>query len=125
MIRCLPMTHPSLKKTIQYALEANDLNTVAALTKENRKATFLPMRLAYDKGEEQLVGWRVSGRWDWRRRQLIKTDYEYSRETAREAYVVALGRVGGIGWSRARASGGIVSAVPPLFRRHPAYRLGF
>ena len=91
------MTHPSLKKTIQYALEANDLNTVAALAKENRKALSLLVRPAYDK--ETLVGWRAISAVGLAARQLIKTDYEYLRETARKLLWSLSDESGGIGWA--------------------------
>lgn len=107
------MTHPSLKKTIQYALEANDLNTVAALAKENRKALSLLVRLAYDK--ETLVGWRAIKAVGLAARQLIKTDYEYLRETARKLLWSLSDESGGIGWAAPELLGEIVSADPRRF----------
>ncbi len=107
------MTHPSLNKTIQRALEANDLNAVAVLSKENRKALSLLVRLAYDK--ETLVGRRAIKAVGLAARQLIKTDYEYLRETARKLLWSLSDESGGIGWAAPELLGEIVSADPQRF----------
>jgi hypothetical protein len=107
------MTHLSLKKTIHHALEANDLNAVVSLAKENRKALSLLVRLAYDK--EALVGWRAIKAVGLAARQLIKADYEYLRETARKLLWSLSDESGGIGWAAPELLGEIVSADPRRF----------
>jgi hypothetical protein len=107
------MTHPSLKKTIRHALEANDLDAVAVLAKENRKALSLLVRLAYDK--ETLVGRRAIKAVGLAARQLIKTDYEYLRETARKLLWSLSDESGGIGWAAPELLGEIVSVDPRRF----------
>jgi hypothetical protein len=46
-----------LKQRIHQALEANDLETVISLAKEQRRVLSLLVRMAYDK--DTLIGWRA------------------------------------------------------------------
>ncbi len=102
-----------MKKSIHRALEANDLNAVVFLAKENRKALSLLVRLAYDK--ETLVGRRAIKAVGLAARQLVKTDYEYLRETARKLLWSLSDESGGIGWAAPELLGEIVSVDPRRF----------
>ncbi len=107
------MTHPSLKKTIHHALEANDLNDLVSLVMENRKALSLLVRMAYDK--ETLAGRRAVKAVGLAARRLIKTDYEYLRETTRKLLWSLSDESGGIGWAAPELLGEIASADPRRF----------
>jgi hypothetical protein len=102
-----------LKKTIHHTLEANDLETVVALAKENRKVLSLLVRAAYDK--ETLVGWRAIKAIGLAAQALVVTDYEFLRELVRKLLWSLSDESGGIGWAAPEILGEIVSANPQRF----------
>lgn len=97
-----------LKKKIIEALENNDLNATASLAQENRKVISMLVRMAYDK--ETLTGWRAIKAIGVASRALIKTDYDYLRETVRKLLWSLTDESGGIGWSAPEILGEIVCA---------------
>jgi len=107
------MTHV-LKKNILSALGSNDLDAVVALAASDRKVLSRLVRLAYDK--ETLVGWRAIQAVGLVARMLIKSDYEFLRETCRKLLWSLTDESGGIGWSAPEMLGEIVSADPVRFR---------
>jgi hypothetical protein len=106
------MSH-SLKQRILDALETNDLNAVVSLAKESRRALSLLVRMAYDK--ETLVGWRAIKAIGLAAKSLVKTDYEFLRETIRKLLWTLSDESGGIGWAAPEILGEIVSADPERF----------
>ncbi len=106
------MSH-KLKKIIHQALEANNLDTVVSLVKENRKALTILVRLSYDK--ETLAGWRAIKVVGLASKELIITDYDFLRETVRKLLWSLSDESGGIGWSAPELLGEIVSADPKRF----------
>lgn len=102
-----------MKKTIHHSLEANDLETIVALAKENRKVLSLLVRAAYDK--KTLVGWRAIRAVGLAAQELVKTDYEFLRELVRKLRWSLSDESGGIGWSAPELLGEIVSADPQRF----------
>jgi hypothetical protein len=102
-----------LKQRIRHALEANDLEAVASLAKENRKTLSLLVRMAYDK--ETLVGWRAIRAVGLAAQTLVKTEYDFLRETVRRLLWSLSDESGGIGWSAPEILGEIVSADPQRF----------
>jgi len=107
------MTHV-LKKNILSALGSNDLDAVAALAASDRKVLSRLVRLAYDK--ETLVGWRAIKAVGLVARVLVKSDYEFLRETCRKLLWSLTDESGGIGWSAPEMLGEIVSADPVRFQ---------
>jgi len=107
------MTHV-LKKNILSALGSNDLDAVVALAASDRKVLSRLVRLAYDK--ETLVGWRAIQAVGLVARMLIKSDYEFLRETCRKLLWSLTDESGGIGWSAPEMLGEIVSADPARFQ---------
>lgn len=107
------MSH-SLKKTIHLALETNDLDAVARHAKENRKVLSLLVRIAYDK--DTLVGWRAIKAIGFSAKALVKTDYDFLRETVRRLLWSLTDESGGIGWAAPEILGEIVSADPERFK---------
>ena len=107
------MTHV-LKKNILSALGSNDLDAVVALAASDRKVLSRLVRLAYDK--ETLVGWRAIKAVGLVARMLIKSDYEFLRETCRKLLWSLTDESGGIGWSAPEMLGEIVSADPARFQ---------
>ena len=103
----------SLKQTIHHALESNDLDAVVSLAKENRKVLSLLVRMAYDK--DTLVGWRAIKAIGLSAKALIRTDYEFLRETIRKLLWSLSDESGGIGWAAPEILGEIVSADPGRF----------
>lgn len=103
----------SLKTSIQQALESNDLDAIVALAKEHRRVLTLLVRSAYDK--ETLAGWRAIKAVGFVARNLIKTDYEFLRETARKLLWSLSDESGSIGWSAPEMLGEIVAADPQRF----------
>ena len=108
----LNMPH-ALKKKIHLALESNDLGAVVSQTKENRKVLSLLVRMAYDK--DTLVGWRAIKAIGLAAEELVKTDYEFLRETCRKLLWSLTDESGGIGWAAPEILGEIVSADPERF----------
>lgn len=105
--------NPDLKNKILYSLDSNDLSHIVSLAKENRRVVSLLVRMAYDK--ETLVGWRAIKAIGMVARELINTDYEFLRDTARKLLWSLSDESGGIGWSAPEILGEIVSADPKLF----------
>jgi hypothetical protein len=103
----------ALKKKLHQALESNDLETVVALVKENRKVLSLLVRAAYDK--ETLVGWRAIKALGLSAQALVGTDYDFLRETVRKLLWSLSDESGGIGWAAPELLGEIVSADPQRF----------
>jgi hypothetical protein len=103
----------SLKKTIHNALEANELDAVVLLAKENRRVVSLLVRMAYDK--DTLVGWRAIKAIGLSAKALVKTDNEFLRETVRKLLWSLSDESGGIGWAAPEILGEIVSADPERF----------
>jgi hypothetical protein len=102
-----------LKKSILHALESNDLDAVASLVKENRRALAILVRISYDK--ETLAGWRAIKAVGIAAKALVKTDHEFLRETVRKLLWSLSDESGGIGWSAPELLGEIVSADPKRF----------
>lgn len=103
----------SLKKIIHLALETNDLDAVVSLAKENRKVLSLLVRMAYDK--DTLVGWRAIKAIGLTAKTLVRTDYDFLRETMRKLLWSLSDESGGIGWAAPEILGEIVSADPERF----------
>jgi len=104
----------TLKKTLLSALESNDLDAVVALAASDRKVLSRLVRLAYDK--DTLVGWRAIKAAGLVAHVLVKSDYEFLRETCRKLLWSLTDESGGIGWSAPEMLGEIVSADPARFR---------
>ena len=102
-----------LKKSILHSLELNDLDIVASLVKENRRALAVLVRISYDK--ETLAGWRAIKAVGLAAKALVKTDHEFLRETVRKLLWSLSDESGGIGWSAPELLGEIVSADPKMF----------
>jgi hypothetical protein len=103
-----------LKKNIISALESNDLDAVVSLAASDRKVLSRLVRIAYDK--ETLVGWRAITAVGLVARMLVKSDYEFLRETCRKLLWSLTDESGGIGWSAPEMLGEIVSADPVRFQ---------
>ncbi len=103
----------SLKKTIRLALESNDLDAVVSLAKENRKVLSLLVRAAYDK--DTLAGWRAIKAIGLTAKTLVRTDYDFLRETIRKLLWSLSDESGGIGWAAPEILGEIVSADSERF----------
>ncbi len=102
-----------MKKAIQQYLDSNDLDAIVALAKEHRRILALLVRSAYDK--ETLAGWRAIKAVGLVAGELIKTDYEFLRETARKLLWSLSDESGSIGWSAPEMLGEIVAADPQRF----------
>jgi len=103
----------TLKKTILHSLEANDLDALVVLAKDKPRVVSLLVRISYDK--EILVGWRAIKAVGLIARELVKTDYEYLRNTIRKLRWSLSDESGGIGWSAPELIGEIVCADPRRF----------
>ncbi len=104
--------HP-LKKSILLSLEANNLDALVALAKDKPRVVGLLVRISYDK--ETLAGWRAIKAVGLIARELVKTDYEYLRNTIRKLRWSLTDESGGIGWSAPELLGEIVCADPRGF----------
>lgn len=102
-----------MRKNIAQALEANKLDTVVSLARQDRKVISRLIRFAYDK--ETLVGWRAIKAVGLIAQELVKTDYEYLRNTIRKLRWSLSDESGGIGWSAPELIGEIVCADPRRF----------
>jgi len=102
-----------MRKNIAQALEANKLDTVVSLARQDRKVISRLIRLAYDK--ETLVGWRAIKAVGLIAQELVKTDYEYLRNTISKLRWSLSDESGGIGWSAPELIGEIVCADPRRF----------
>jgi hypothetical protein len=103
-----------LKKNILDALESNNLSNVLAVSKETRKVVSQLVRIAYDK--ESLAGWRAIKAIGLIAKEMVKTDYDFLRETIRKLLWSLSDESGGIGWSAPEILGEIVSSDPDRFR---------
>ncbi len=72
------------------------------------------VRMAYDK--ETLVGWRAIKAVGLAAKELVKTDYDFLRETIRKLLWSLTDESGGIGWSAPEIIGEIVCADTVRFR---------
>jgi hypothetical protein len=109
-----PHRMPILKKNIQALLESNDLASLNAHGKENRKVLSRLVRIAYDK--ETLVGWRAIEAIGLASRRMITTDLDFLRETCRKLVWSLSDESGGIGWSAPEMLGEIMSADTKRFK---------
>jgi hypothetical protein len=103
----------TLKKSILLLLEANDLDSVVTLAKNKRRVVSLLVRISYDK--ETLAGWRAIKAVGLIAQELVRTDYEYLRNTIRKLRWSLSDESGGIGWSAPELIGEIVCADPRRF----------
>jgi len=87
----------TLKKSILSLLEANDLDSLVTLAKDKPRVVSLLVRISYDK--ETLAGWRAIKAVGLISRELVRTDYEYLRNTIRKLRWSLSDESGGIGWS--------------------------
>jgi hypothetical protein len=103
-----------LKQIIQHSLAANAMDAVVTLAASDRTALSRLVRIAYDK--ETLIGWRAIKAMGLVARVLVKSDYEFLRETCRKLLWSLADESGGIGWSAPEMLGEIVSADPARFQ---------
>ncbi len=108
------MTQLEIKRTIQQALEQNDLDAIVSLVQQHRRALSQLIRIAYDK--ETLAGWRAIKAIGRAAKALVKTDDEFLRVTIRKLLWSLSDESGGIGWAAPEILGEIVSADPEKFR---------
>ncbi len=101
------------KQYISSLLEKNEIESVAFDAAKDRKIISRLIRIAYHK--ETLIGWRAIRSIGLTARVLIKTDYEFLRETCRRLLWSLSDESGGIGWSAPEILGEIVSADPECF----------
>ena len=101
------------KKTIREALETNNLSNIVSLATANKRVIPQLIRFSYER--ETLSGWRAIKAIGLIARQLIKTDYNFLRETIRKLLWSLSDESGGIGWSAPEILGEIVSADPNRF----------
>jgi hypothetical protein len=104
----------AIKKNLISALGSDNLDAVVTFAASDRKVLSRLVRLAYDK--ETLVGWRAIKAVGLVARVLVKSDYEFLRETCRKLLWSLTDESGGIGWSAPEMLGEIVSADPVRFR---------
>ncbi|HUJ16630.1 MAG TPA: hypothetical protein VL197_01435 [Nitrospirota bacterium] len=102
------------RETLQHALDQNDLSSIVALVKDNRKVLNQLIRLSYDK--ETLASWRAIKAIGLAAKELVRTDYTYLREMVRKLLWSLNDESGGIGWSAPEILGEIVSADPDQFQ---------
>jgi len=107
------MTQLEIKRTIQQALEQNDLDAVVSLVQQHRRALSQLVRIAYDK--ETLAGWRAIKAIGRVAKALVNTDDEFLRVTIRKLLWSLSDESGGIGWAAPEILGEIVSADPGKF----------
>jgi hypothetical protein len=107
------MKQLEIKRTIQQALEQNDLDAVVSLVQQHRRALSQLVRIAYDK--DTLAGWRAIKAIGRVAKALVKTDDEFLRVTMRKLLWSLSDESGGIGWAAPEILGEIVSADPGKF----------
>jgi hypothetical protein len=107
------MTQLEIKRTIQQALEQNDLDVVVSLVQLHRRALSQLVRIAYDK--DTLSGWRAIKAIGRVAKVLVNTDDEFLRVTIRKLLWSLSDESGGIGWAAPEILGEIVSADPGKF----------
>ena len=103
----------SQKKTVLLLLETNELNALVVLAKDKPRILNLLIRFSYDK--ETLAGWRAIKAVGLIAQELVKSDYEYLRNTIRKLRWSLSDESGGIGWSAPELIGEIVCADPYRF----------
>ncbi len=103
----------NLKQQLCVALSSNDFQTVVDHAKESRRTLSLLVRLAYDK--DTLIGWRAIKAVGVIAREMVKTNYDFLRETIRKLRWSLSDESGGIGWSAPELIGEIVCADPRRF----------
>ena len=103
-----------MRKNIAQALEANNLDTVVSLAKQDRKVISRLIRLAYDK--ETLAGWRAIMAIGLAAAEMLPADLDFLRETCRKLVWSLSDESGGIGWSASEILGEIVNADPKRFK---------
>jgi hypothetical protein len=103
----------TLKKELKHSLESNDLGAIVSLAQRNRKVISRLVRISYDK--ETLAGWRAIKTVGLIAQELVKTDYEYLRNTIRKLRWSLSDESGCIGWSAPELIGEIVCADPRRF----------
>ena len=102
-----------MKKTIQRALETNDLYEIIVLAKQQRRVLNLLVRFAYDKNT--LSAWRAIMAVGLVAKALVETEHAFLREMTRKLFWSLSDESGGIGWSAPELLGEIVSADPARF----------
>jgi hypothetical protein len=107
------MNQLEIKRTIQQALEQNDLDAVVSLVQQHRRTLSQLVRIAYDK--ETLAGWRAIKAIGRVAKALVNTDDEFLRVTIRKLLWSLSDESGGIGWAAPEILGEIVSADPEKF----------
>ncbi len=107
------MKQLEIKRTIQQALEQNDLDAVVSLVQQHRRALSQLVRIAYDK--DTLAGWRAIKAIGRVAKALVKTNDEFLRVTMRKLLWSLSDESGGIGWAAPEILGEIVSADPGKF----------
>ncbi len=107
------MNQLEIKRTIQRALEQNDLDAVVSLVQQHRRALSQLVRTAYDK--DTLTGWRAIKAIGRVAKALVRTDDEFLRVTMRKLLWSLSDESGGIGWAAPEILGEIVSADPEKF----------
>jgi hypothetical protein len=107
------MNQLEIKRTIQQALEQNDVDAVVSLVQQHKRALSQLVRTAYDK--DTLAGWRAIKAIGRVAKALVKTDDEFLRVTMRKLLWSLSDESGGIGWAAPEILGEIVSADPGKF----------
>jgi hypothetical protein len=102
-----------LKKTIVNLLDSCELDALVVLVKEKPRILSLLLRISYDK--DTLIGWRAIKAVGLIAHELVKSDYEYLRNTIRKLRWSLSDESGGIGWSAPELIGEIVCADPRRF----------
>ncbi len=107
------MNQLEIKRTIQQALDQNDIDAVVSLAQRHRRALSQLVRIAYDK--ESLAGWRAIKAIGRVAKALVNTDDEFLHVTVRKLLWSLSDESGGIGWAAPEILGEIVSADPGKF----------
>lgn len=102
------MTPAEIKQIIQKALESNDLDALVAFARRNKGVLSLLIRASYDK--ETLAGWRAIKAIGRIAKALVRTDYDFLRETVRKLLWSLSDESGGIGWAAPEILGEIICA---------------
>lgn len=103
----------TIKQILLTLLDSNDAGQIASLAREHRQILSHLVRTAYDK--ETLIGWRAIKAIGVASRELLRTNYDFLRETVRKQLWSLTDESGGIGWSAPEIIGKIVSADPDRF----------
>jgi len=103
----------SLKKDIFRSLQHNNYDAIITFAAKKPSVVTRLIRFTYDK--ETLIGWRAIRVVGLCAKELVKTDYEFLRETIRKLRWSLSDESGGIGWSAPELIGEIVCADPRRF----------